>query len=145
MDLIVRDELKRRSIADSTAFARESALEQITDAALRLCPCGRMFTPYRSYQKYCCDAHRVKYTQLKASTYVKKTIITKACKHCSKPFKTNDTKKHYCSDTCYLAFQLTRRKPKEKRVCFNCGETFESSHWAKRYCSETCRLEARHT
>lgn len=140
MNLIVSDEAKkRRSIEDSAAFARESADEQIIEATMKLCACGRMFTPYRSYQRYCSDKCRIKYTSARASTYVKKPVKRQACKNCGEVFETNDAKRHYCSDACYHQFQLKRRSPKEQRTCFTCGKTFETTHWAKRYCSEECR------
>lgn len=144
MILTVRAEAKRQSIEDSEAYAKASAESQLAEAlALKLCPCGRTFRPYRSYQRFCSDAHRVKYTKLRASTYVKKPTEKRECKNCGETFETNDDKKHYCSSECYHAFQLKRRSPKETRTCFHCGETFESSHWAKRYCSEACRIAAR--
>ena len=108
----------------------------------RLCACGRMFTPYRSFQRYCCDEHRIKYGKGKASTYVKKPYTTVKCKECGKEFRTNDSKRHYCDSKCYAAFQLKRRKEQELRVCLVCGNEFYSSHWSKRYCSEVCRMEA---
>lgn len=106
------------------------------------CLCGKMFEPYRSFQRFCSEACREKYWKTK-SYYVKKTIVTLMCKECGKPFETNDDKRKYCSKTCYSKHEASRRKPKEKRKCMICGKTFETSHWSKRYCSERCRLEAR--
>ena len=109
----------------------------------RLCACGRMFTPYRSFQRYCCDEHRIKYGKGKQTSYVKKPYTIVKCKECGKEFRTNDSKRHYCDSTCYEAYQSKRRAPVEERMCMICGQTFYSSHWSKRYCSEVCRMEAR--
>lgn len=114
-----------------------------TADTLRLCKCGRTFVPYRSFQHYCCDSHRIKYSAGAASRYVKKIIKVKQCKECGKDFKTNDSKKHYCSVECYKEFQHKLHKPKELRVCLICGAEFESAHWSKRYCTTECRMKAR--
>jgi len=111
-------------------------------AELKLCACGRMFVPYRPFQRYCSDAHRIKYGRGKESYYKKKPIALVKCKECGKEFETNDSKRHYCSTECYEAFQLKRRVPTEERVCFVCGKTFVTTHWSKRYCSTKCRKEA---
>jgi CDP-glycerol glycerophosphotransferase (TagB/SpsB family) len=113
--------------------------------ARKLCACGKMFTPYRSFQRYCCDAHRVKYTKGKRTSYTKKAVEVKKCKQCGKDFSTNDGKRHYCSNECYLRYQLELRVEKERRVCFVCGQPFMSAHFSKRYCSEGCRKTARAT
>lgn len=109
----------------------------------RLCACGRMFTPYRSFQRYCCDSHRIKYSKGKPSAYVKKAFETRKCKECGKEFKTNDSKRHYCTPACYEEFQRKRRAEPETRVCMVCGEEFVTTHWSKRYCSTECRMNAR--
>ena len=122
----------------------ERPKESILDLAdkRRLCACGRMFTPYRSFQRYCCDEHRIKYGKGKPSTYVKKAYEIKQCKECGKDFRSNDSKRHYCSDECYLSFQAKRRKEPELRICLVCGKEFYSTHWSKRYCNDACRMEA---
>jgi hypothetical protein len=112
-------------------------------ASTRLCPCGRVFTPYRSFQRYCCDSHRVKYSKGKPSNYRKKPVVEKQCKQCGKTFKTNDGKRNYCSKKCYEAHEVDRHIEKEERVCLVCGVTFVTSHWLKRYCSKECRMKAR--
>ncbi len=109
----------------------------------RLCPCGRMFVPYRSFQRYCCDAHRIKYSKGKPSTYIKKKEVIKKCKECGKEFSTNDSKRHYCSHECYILFQTKRRAEPEKRICLVCGKEFITTHWSKRYCSAECRKKAK--
>ena len=122
----------------------ERQTELVADAfdTRRLCACGRMFTPYRTFQRYCSDKCRVKYSKGKASAYVKKSYEVRKCKECGKEFRTNDDKRHYCSDECYQTYQSKRRKPQELRTCLVCGREFTSSHWLKRYCSEECRMEA---
>jgi len=109
----------------------------------RLCACGRMFTPYRPFQRYCSDKCRVKFTKARPSAYIRKSFETRKCKECGKEFRTNDAKRHYCSAACYEEFQRKRRATPEKRVCMVCGKEFVSTHWSKRYCSSECRMEAR--
>jgi len=115
--------------------------------ARKLCPCGKMFTPYRPYQRYCCDAHRVKYGKSGKSSYHRRPVVERQCKNpgCRKLFKTNDSKRHYCSDACYAAVQAARRARLEERTCMNpaCGKTFMTTHWSKRYCCKACREAAR--
>lgn len=143
MKLIVSDAARNRAPVNDAELS-ESISSQVLDSTLMLCPCGRMFRQYRSFQRYCCDAHRMKYGKSKApSKYVRKPVKEQACKNCGEVFKTNDAKRHYCSDACYHAYQLKRRAPIEKRTCFKCGKEFETTHWAKRYCSEECRRSAR--
>lgn len=133
MELFVRPE---------DATPREYIEEKPDPSNRRLCACGRMFTPYRSFQRFCCDSHRIKYTQGKPSAYVKKREETKKCKECGKEYSTNDSKRHYCSPECYAEFQRKRRAEPEERVCMMCGKTFVTTHWSKRYCSSECRMEA---
>lgn len=139
MNLIIRPEDQRSE--DEVAADREiiNAAGQLR----RLCACGRMFTPYRSFQRYCCEAHRIKYGKGKTSSYIKKAIVTKRCKECGKEFQTNDGKRHYCSDECYAEYQRKRRATPEVRRCLVCDKEFVSTHWSKRYCSAECRMEAR--
>ena len=116
----------------------------ITDAGQRLmlCPgCGRMFEPYRSFQRYCSDRCRVKVEKRRPSRYKKKAIVARVCKNCGQEFKTSDDKRHYCSNACYIDFQAKRRRDPEVRRCMNpaCDREFTTTHWAKRYCSEACR------
>lgn len=138
MNLVIRPEDQRSE--EEVAAEREiiNAVGQVR----RLCACGRMFTPYRSFQRYCCEAHRIKYGKGKESTYVKKKMETKTCKQCGKTFETNDSKRHYCSAECYEAFQRARRATPEIRRCLVCEKEFVSTHWSKRYCSAECRREA---
>jgi len=110
---------------------------------IRLCPCGHVFEPYRSFQHYCSDECRIKYSKGKTSYYTKKDYKEVACKECGKTFRTNNSQKHYCSKECYLLFQEKRHVDSEKRKCFVCGKEFETTHWAKRYCSSECRMLAR--
>jgi RNA polymerase subunit RPABC4/transcription elongation factor Spt4 len=109
----------------------------------KLCPCGKMFTPYRSFQRYHNDACRVKYEAKRPSRYVKKVVVTKTCPQCGKEFESSDDKKVYCTSTCYLAHEATRHVDPEERVCLVCGAKFTTTHWSKRYCSAECRREAR--
>lgn len=145
MDLKVPESARRRLTAsEAETSARDSVdIERQLHLKLSLCPCGRTFTPYRSFQRYCCDAHRVKFSTGKASGYTKKATETRACKNCGKDFETNDDKRHYCGHECYVIHQEKRRKPKETRACLICGRDFETAHWLKRYCSEGCRDAAR--
>jgi hypothetical protein len=138
MKLVVRPPDDREAFVEPT----QEEIEASYGFERKLCACGRMFTPYRSFQRYCCDAHRIKYSKGKASGYVKKPKVEKACKECGKKFVTNDSKRHYCSPECYEQYQLKRRKAPEERVCMVCGKTFVSAHWSKRYCSAVCRKEA---
>ena len=137
----------RPSAQEAEAQARESVANTLVNAqldALKLCPgCGRMFKPYRSYQRYCSDYCRIKITEKQPSRYVKRDTVEAICKNCNKPFKTNDSKKHYCSKECYHEFQLKRHAEPEERHCFNCGKPFSTTHFIKRYCSDGCRREAR--
>jgi hypothetical protein len=143
MNLIIRDDVP--PLNDNETEKTRSIDDLMKER--RLCPCGRMFTPYRPYQHYCCDAHRVKYTKgrPKKSYYTKKPIETRYCKECKKPFETNDSKRQYCSKECYELHEEKRLKHAEERVCFVCGKSFTTTHWLKRYCSEECRLKARLT
>jgi len=139
MQLIISPEAQQ---TPEQSQALEQALRADT-SSMRLCPCGRMFQPYRDFQKFCCDAHRVKYSSGKPSAYVKRPAETRPCKNCGKEFTTNDSKKHYCSHDCYEAYQLKRRADVEVRTCLQCGNKFETTHWSKRYCSTECRMKAR--
>lgn len=118
--------------------------EDVTDR-FRLCRCGRVFEPYRSFQRFCSDQCRVKYSKGKKTTYVKRPVERRECKECGREYETNDGKRKYCSRTCYDAYQLKRHKAPEKRHCLVCGTEFETTHWVKRYCSESCRKTARET
>jgi|WetSurMetagenome_2_1015567.scaffolds.fasta_scaffold108572_3 hypothetical protein len=110
---------------------------------MRLCPgCGRIFIPYRSFQKFCSKWCRDKITKRRSGGYEKKPVVERECKNCHKPFRTNDDKKHYCSHECYVAFQDKRRKEPEERTCFYCEKKFKTTHFIKRYCSEECRRRA---
>ena len=119
----------------------EGPTQSIGDIAI--CECGKVFSKYRPYQKYCSDACRVKYSKGLPSRYVKRSVKERRCLRCKKPFKTNDGKRKYCSDDCALAAQAARRKPAELRHCFICGQAFKTAHWSKRYCSAECRRKAR--
>lgn len=132
MKFIIPDEIEPQN--------EKTPLELVTR---KLCACGRMFEPYRSFQRYCCEAHRLKYGKGKASAYVKKSFEKRICQECGKEYETNDDKRHYCSKECYLKFQEKRRAEPEERVCLICEKKFMSAHWSKRYCSKECRMEAR--
>ena len=125
-----------------SAFLEQAeSVKDITNA--KLCPCGKMFTPYRSFQRYHSDECRVKYETKRPSRYVKKLFETKTCPVCGTEFKTNDGKKVYCSHECYLTHEDQRHVEAEERGCLMCGATFTTTHWAKRYCSAECRRAAR--
>jgi len=136
MELFVRPE-------DAEPRETEPIVDSYVGDIRRLCACGRMFTPYRSFQRYCSDKCRVKYTKARPSAYIRKSFETRKCKECGKEFRTNDAKKHYCSTECYEEFQRKRRAAPEVRICMICGKEFVSTHWSKRYCSTECRMEAR--
>lgn len=146
MKLIIAPELLRTP----DEVAREDALRAERQALVyrrsKLCACGKMFVPYRSFQRYCCDAHRIKYGKSGKSSYKKRPSVERECLNpaCKKKFSTNDSKRHYCCTACYVAVQLTRRAQPEERVCMNpaCGKRFTSTHWSKRYCSAACRQAA---
>ena len=129
MNLIVREEIKNAK-PPAPHYHRQVS---------KLCACGRMFVPYRSFQRYCCDAHRIKYGGGKKSYYVKKEEVEKTCLICNTVFTTNDSKRFYCTHECYLKAQDLRHVEKETRVCMVCGKKFVTSHWSKRYCSDECR------
>ena len=119
--------------------------EPIVDLLNRkLCPCGKMFTPYRAFQRYHNDDCRVKFEKRRPSRYVKKVVSTVKCGQCGKEFQTNDGKRAYCSKECYLKHEEDRHVEAEERACLQCGTKFTTAHWAKRYCSSECRREARH-
>lgn len=139
MNLIIRPQEEMDQIAEA---ADERSIFTRAGIEHKLCACGKMFTPYRPYQRFCCDAHRVKYSTGKRATYVKRPNVALKCKECGKEFITNDSKRHYCSKECYELFQSKRHAPLEERVCLVCGQSFVTSHWSKRYCSETCRKES---
>lgn len=119
--------------------------EEIDPTGYKLCSvCGRMFEPYRSYQRYCSKecrekAHKKKYEYKKNQTFEVK------CAECGTTFETNDGKRKYCSKECYLKHNENHYTPveKEERTCLVCGATFVSAHWSKRYCSRVCYEEAR--
>lgn len=117
--------------------------EPIRIGPKKLCPCGKTFTPYRSFQRYHNDACRVSQEAKRPSRYIKRRIEDRTCPVCSIVFKTNDGKRTYCSHKCYLKHEEQRRVPGEERACLICGTKFVTAHWAKRYCSTTCRREAR--
>ena len=133
MEFIIRDPIK----GDKHIPAKMAGIR-------KTCPCGREFTPYREYQKFCSEACRIKYGTSK-SRYVKKPIRTKVCKNpdCKKEFKTPDSKKVYCSNDCYLHAQELRHTKPTIRLCPVCGQSFISAHGLKTYCSAECRAEAR--
>jgi predicted nucleic acid-binding Zn ribbon protein len=109
----------------------------------KLCPkCGRMFEPYRSFQKYCSDGCRVKATSHRPTAYIKQSARKIECDHCQEQFEAVGVHRRFCSDACREAFYAKRNKPKDTRNCLICDEEFKTSHWLKRYCSEECRREA---
>ncbi len=128
-------------VVHSDAVADERRFD--TDS-MRLCVCGRVFTPYRSFQRYCSDACRVKANKARPSKYKRRPTVKIRCQECGQEFETNDGKRRYCSRACYVAFQLKRHVPSETRVCMRCGKRFTTTHWLKRYCSESCRLEVKY-
>jgi hypothetical protein len=133
-------------IMENTPANDESNVNTQEDSAfssIRLCTCGRVFTPYRKTQRFCSDACRVKYTKGKKSYYQKKQFVEKECKQCGKKFTTNDGKKKYCTYECLVKHEEDRHIKKEERTCLVCGTIFHSAHWSKRYCSDTCRAKAR--
>jgi predicted nucleic acid-binding Zn ribbon protein len=103
-----------------------------------------MFDPYRSNQKYCSDKCRDK-AYKKKYKYKKKKVITKKCIWCGEEFETNNKKKTFCSNECYLKNHETvySKKKQEKRTCQQCGYPFNSAHGSKRYCSNDCYLKAK--
>lgn len=109
---------------------------------LKICPCGRTFTPYRAYQKYCCNSCRKKYGGTEYH-YTRQKEEEKECAFCGAKFKTRDSKKKYCGNKCYLLSQAARRVEVTERLCPICGQVFLSSHWSKKYCGSDCRAVAR--
>ena len=137
MDFLIRE-------PQPDTLAEVDEPEPVIDYTSRkLCPCGRMFTPYRPYQRYHNDACRIKFESKRPSRYIKKVYVTKQCPVCGTEFKSNDDKKVYCSHECYLKHEEQRHVAVEERVCVICGQAFITTHWSKRYCSDTCRRAAR--
>jgi predicted transcriptional regulator len=135
--------MKLKVSAETQAILDKDARFVDTQEERKLCACGKMFFPYRSFQRYCCDKHRIKYTSGRPSYYVKREKKTLICKECGKQFVSNDSKRHYCTPACYELFQSKRHVTPELRTCYVCGKQFQSAHWSKRYCSTECRVEAR--
>jgi hypothetical protein len=114
--------------------------------AVRLCSrhgCGRVFRPYRSFQKYCSDRCRGIAEKRRPSKY-KHSVeheVECALPGCKKKFATNDGKRRFCSPEHQLEAQAQRRKDPEERICFReeCRKHFKTTHWLKRYCSAECR------
>jgi hypothetical protein len=127
---------------------REVAQDVVTDdlGEIRLCArrgCGRMFRPYRSFQRYCTDRCRGISEKRRPSRYKHKDDATLTCamEGCGKKFTTNDSKRRFCCPEHQLEAQAMRRKEPETRTCFRegCGNVFKTTHWLKRYCSAACR------
>lgn len=133
MDFLIRDPDK----ADKTAPA--------SPGKLKACPCGRRFTPYRSYQLYCSDKCQEKYGSGKSGRYAQKPFVVVECQNpeCTEKFRTNDGKRRYCRHSCYLRAQELRRVEAHKQECKTCGKVFITTHAAKEYCSTDCRKIAR--
>lgn len=112
-------------------------------AELKLCICGKMFTPYRKSQKYHNTACREKRNNKKYKYHVPTPIVTKLCKNCGTPFETNRINKVFHSTECYKEFDKNRLKDKEQRTCAYCHSPFETSHYIKKYCNDDCRRAAR--
>ena len=141
MDFIIRPPQEDTINED----VQEERTEFIAIGTRKLCPCGKMFTPYRSFQRYHSDACRVKYEKRRPSRYVKKPLVVKECLQCHKEFNTNDSKQAYCTHACYLLHEVERHVESVERTCIVCGEKFTTTHWMKRYCSKECRKAARWT
>jgi len=107
--------------------------------------CGKQYFRYRSFQKYCSNKCRKIAYEKDNYGYKKKNIEPKKCKHCGKEFKTNNKKKVYCCNDCYVKHQETvyTKIEKEKRKCAVCNKEFESNHVSKKYCSSACYYEAK--
>jgi len=131
---------------EATMAELEAEVEEVAreyEGPRRLCPCGKMFTPYRSFQHYHSDACRVKFEKGRPSSYTKRPFVMVKCKQCGTEFRTNDGKQHYCSHECYVKHETERHVEPETRRCLNCEKEFTTSHWMKRYCGDQCRKEAR--
>lgn len=69
-------------------------------------------------------------------------IKTKKCKHCGKPFTTNQNAQQYCSKSCQRKNAQKKAKPKlEQYTCAWCGVEFKSIR-KRKYCCDRCRLKA---
>lgn len=109
--------------------------EPVLDSSNRkLCPCGKMFTPYRTFQRYHNDACRVKYEAKRPSRYVKRKYEDHECPQCGTIFNTNDGKKIYCNNECYLAHEAARHVKPHIVNCIECHKDFITTHWSKRRC-----------
>jgi hypothetical protein len=139
MDFIIRPP-QPDTLAEHEA---QEAIEHSYTGPRKLCPCGKMFTPYRSFQRYHNDACRVKYEGKRPSRYVKKLYEVKRCLQCDVEFRTNDGKQKYCCNACYLKHEASRHAQPQERACLVCGKTFTTTHWSQRYCCKECRREAR--
>jgi predicted nucleic acid-binding Zn ribbon protein len=106
--------------------------------------CNKPFVKYRRFHKLCSDKCRFIFYE-KQPYYKKKKIVAKNCIFCNKEFKTNDNKKKYCSEQCYIDNQSKyhRRKEPIKKICIKCNISFTTRHAAKKYCSLDCYKEAK--
>ena len=74
-------------------------------------------------------------------------LHTRKCEVCGKSFRTNYSKKKFCSNKCYLASRkiaskkriAARKKPEAYRECIECGKTFKMVTSWHQTCSEACR------
>lgn len=121
------------------AFTKPTSIDN-----MKLCPgCGRVFEPYRPYQKFCSTECRIK-KQGKPYYYKKKPMQEKKCRECGKVFESNNVINVFCSDECRLKYYdgWFVKKKEDERVCEWCGKTFYSAHVFKKYCSHECYLES---
>ena len=97
--------------------------------------CGLPFRKLTKKHLYCnkCKSCGINY-------YKKNPILKKTCPVCGDHFKTNLTKKVYCSAICRNKAD-DRSGKKHKLVCPNCGITFETSKKNKVYCTTYCYEE----
>jgi len=108
--------------------------------------CGKQFVKYRSFHNCCSDLCRQIKTEKNNYGYVKQKEKKKKCKHCGKEFVTNNKKKVYCSEECYVAHQPLQRAIKKEThtcICEVCGDKFETTHHAKKYCCYDCYITAK--
>lgn len=108
---------------------------------IKICTCGKEFTPTNNRQKYCCEQCWWKAHGKEHRKSLRK-VLTVACRKCGNSFDTTDGRKQFCSDECKIGFfNDARDRPHKGRqgVCEVCGKTYVvTRNPTKRTCSNRC-------
>lgn len=99
--------------------------------------CNLPFHRLTKKEKYCqrCRRSGVAY-------YKPADTIVKKCPTCSESFKTNYSRKVYCSKQCREAAD-TRGNPEVTKKCEYCGTAFKTTDTRKKYCGTEHYLKAK--